>query len=107
MSVKTKIEERLAQRFAINELQVVNESHMHSVPPNSETHFKVVLVTEGFVGKSKVARHQSVYSELSDLMQQGIHALALHTFTPQEWQEKNEISPKSPNCMGGSKKDKS
>ncbi|WP_082870183.1 BolA family transcriptional regulator, partial [Oleiphilus sp. HI0123] len=80
------------------------ESHMHSVPPNSETHFKVTLVTEDFEGKSKVARHQSVYALLGGLMEQGLHALALHLYVPQEWSSiMGEKSPESPNCMGGSK----
>ena len=29
-------------------LQVINESYMHNVPKGSETHFKVVVVSEQF-----------------------------------------------------------
>lgn len=104
MGVKEKIENLLADSVNITILQVENESHMHSVPPNSETHFKVVIVSSDFVGKRKVARHQLIYGTLSALMQQGIHALALHTYTPDEWQDKQQQSPASPDCMGGSKK---
>jgi len=84
-------------------LEVLNESHMHSVPPNSETHFKVTVVSDAFQGKSKVARHQVIYHLLGGMMQQGLHALALHIYIPDEWREIQERSPDSPNCMGGSK----
>ncbi|MCE7766679.1 BolA family transcriptional regulator, partial [Pseudomonas putida] len=36
-----------------------------------------------------------------ELMSQ-FHALALHTYTPQEWQ-KIGVAPASPTCAGGSK----
>ena len=93
----------LTSSFDAFHLEVMNESHMHSVPPNSETHFKVTLVSRDFLSKSKVARHQSVFAVLGKLMQEGLHALALHLYVPEEWQALNELSPESPNCMGGSK----
>ena len=103
MNIQPAIESALTDAFHPDYLQVVNESHMHSVPANSETHFKVVLVSDSFADKRLVQRHQKVYGVLSDWMQNGIHALALHTYTPEEWSESAE-APASPNCMGGSKK---
>jgi BolA protein len=98
-----KINALLKDNFKLEYVDVVNESHMHSVPANSETHFKVTIVSEDFQGKSKVARHQLVYGLLGFLMQEGLHALALHTYLPAEWQSLHEKAPDSPNCMGGSK----
>jgi len=98
-----EIEGLVNTAFSCDFLEVLNESHKHSVPPNSETHFKVTAVSDDFIGKSKVARHQSVYSILNSLLQQGLHALALHTYTTSEWAEIKSSSPESPNCMGGSK----
>ena len=103
-SVQVAIESKLNQAFQPGFLSVENESHMHSVPPNSETHFKVVVVSDQFEGKRSVARHQSVYSTLSQELEGPVHALALHTFTPQEWAANGNPSPASPNCLGGSKK---
>jgi BolA protein len=74
---------------------------MHSVPENSETHFKVVLVSDAFEAKRAVARHQKVYKLLDEELKQGVHALSLHLYTLQEWQGE---SPDSPNCMGGNGK---
>jgi len=84
-------------------LDLINESHMHSVPENSETHFKLTLVSSDFDNMSKVARHQKVYGAVSELMQEGLHALALHTYSPDEWELLKQQTPKSPDCMGGSK----
>ncbi|UZE97536.1 BolA family protein [Alkalimarinus alittae] len=105
MHVQKQIEETLAASFDVKHLDVLNESHMHSVPPNSETHFKVVLVSPDFNDVRKVARHQKIYKALEDAMKNGIHALALHLYTEDEWNTKNEGVPASPNCMGGSKGD--
>ncbi len=105
MSRQKDIQELLSDSFDVEFLEVLNESHTHSVPPNSETHFKVTMVSPDFDGLSKVKRHQSIYALVGALMQSGLHALALHLYTPSEWSmlESGE-APASPNCMGGSKK---
>jgi BolA protein len=103
MIKQTVIEQTVQQAFSPAYLELVNESYMHSVPEGSESHFKLVLVTDQFNGLRSVARHQKVYAALGDVMQQ-IHALALHTYTPEEWQVKQSV-PASPQCLGGSKHD--
>jgi BolA protein len=105
MVVQQEIEQRLQQHFSPGHLEVANESHMHSVPANSETHFRVVIVSDAFDGKRKVARHQQVYAELAAQLEGPVHALALHTYTPQEWQQRQQQAPQSPDCLGGSKAD--
>jgi stress-induced morphogen len=102
MNVQEQIENSLTQLLNPVVLDVVNESSQHNVPPDSETHFKVVIVSEQFVGRRKVARHQQVYGAVSEQLAGPVHALALHTYTPEEWQVQGN-SPQSPNCMGGSK----
>lgn len=102
MIVQTTIESKLNQQFAPQHIEVINESHMHSVPPNSETHFKLILVSDAFNGKRKVARHQLLYGVLKDELAGPVHALAMHLFTPQEWAEGATVQA-SPNCAGGSK----
>ncbi|MGY0218684.1 BolA family protein [Endozoicomonadaceae bacterium StTr2] len=101
MSIQNKIEEKLKQAMELSYLSVENESHMHNVPPGSESHFKVVLVSEEFEGKLPVKRHQSVYRVLCDEMQGAVHALALHTYTPSEWQSRQGVAVASPDCQGG------
>lgn len=103
MSMQQTLEQKLTQKFALQHLEVENESHRHNVPPGSESHFKVVLVSDDFAGKSLVARHQAVYQVLGDELRSGIHALAVHTYTPQEWRDRYGNAPLSPPCLGGSK----
>ena len=78
MKVQSAIETKLADVFEARLLQVENESHMHSVPPNSETHFKVTLVSPDFAGQMKVRRHQAIYKVLADELAGSVHALSLH-----------------------------
>ena len=82
-------------------LEVLDESHMHS--RGLETHYKAVIVSPLFAGLNAVKRHQKVYATVGDLMGQ-IHALALHTYTPEEWAQQG-AAPDSPTCRGGSKHD--
>ncbi len=105
MNVQRQIETKLAAALPLTHIEVSNESHMHSVPPGSETHFKVVLVSSEFEGKRAVARHQLVYRTLADELAGPVHALALHTYTLPEWEQRNGAAPESPQCMGGSKHD--
>ena len=107
MTVQQDIEKRLSTEFTPQFLDVVNESHMHSVPLDSETHFRVVLVSDSFVDTRKVARHQHVYKTLKEQLEGPVHALALHTYTPVEWAARSAAAPASPDCLGGSKHDKS
>ncbi|WP_342630680.1 BolA/IbaG family iron-sulfur metabolism protein [Marinobacter alkaliphilus] len=105
MKVQNAIEAKLKDGFAAQLLAVENESHMHSVPPNSETHFKVTLVSPEFAGQMKVKRHQAIYKVLADELAGPVHALALHLYTPEEWAASGQAAPDSPGCMGGSKGD--
>ncbi|WP_237068412.1 BolA family protein [Microbulbifer guangxiensis] len=101
MSLAKQIEEKLVAEFAPVHIDVQCESHLHNVPAGSEMHFRVVLVSEQFDQLRKVQRHQKVYGVLAEEMAGPIHALALHIFSPEEWQGQ---APESPQCLGGEKK---
>ena len=102
MSIQQKITEKLAHALRPSYLEVLNESHMHSVPANSETHFKVTVVSNRFRELRPVARHQLVYRELASELAGPVHALALHTYIDSEWAAIGEQAPTSPDCKGGS-----
>nr|WP_257293476.1 BolA/IbaG family iron-sulfur metabolism protein [Endozoicomonas sp. YOMI1] len=104
MGMKENIIDRLNESLQNDLIDVTNESHLHNTPPGSESHFKVVIVSEAFQGKMPVKRHQIIYGLLADELREQIHALALHTYTPAEWQARNQTAPASPDCRGGSKK---
>jgi BolA protein len=105
MAVQDIIQTKIRDSLAPVHLEVVNESHMHSVPPNSETHFKLIVVSDAFAGTPLVQRHRRVNELLQSELNAGVHALALQTLTPEEWEKKGGITAASPNCMGGSKAD--
>lgn len=99
MKIQTAITEKLNAAFNPTHLQVVNESHMHSVPKNSETHFLVIVVTEAFANLSRVQRAQKVHETLAHELKNGVHALSTRLWTPEEWVEKGQKNTiQSPNC---------
>ncbi|WP_193165241.1 BolA family protein [Microbulbifer hainanensis] len=101
MSLAEKIQQKLTDAFAPDYIDVQCESHMHNVPAGAEMHFRVVLVTGAFETLRKVQRHQKVYAALAEEMAGPVHALALHTYSPAEWEGQ---APESPQCLGGGKK---
>ena len=103
MSVQSTIEAKIKDSLAPIHLEVLNESSQHNVPPGSESHFKVTIVSEEFSDKMLVARHRIINQLLEAELAGPIHALSIHTFTPAEWSEKNQQVRQSPPCLGGAK----
>ncbi len=105
MIIQNAISETLTEHLQPVHLDVINESGMHSVPPDSETHFKVVAVSNRFENQSLVARHRTINNLLADQLNGPIHALSIHALTPQEWDAKKHAVSESPQCLGGAKKE--
>ncbi len=103
MTMQENIRSKIQQRLNPMHLEVTNESHMHNVPEGSESHFKVTVVSDSFTGEKLIARHRLVNKILAEELKTQIHALALHTLTPDEWFKKGGRVPASPECLGGSK----
>lgn len=100
------IRSKLTEALQPTHLEVINESHMHNVPENSETHFKVVIVSDKFEEeelKVPLARHRYVFNVLTEELTTGpVHALAIVARSPSQWdkQSSKKIDP-SPSCRGG------
>jgi len=103
MKVQNQIEKKLADDFTPLHLEVINESSNHNVPEGSESHFKVVVVSPEFAGKNLLARHRMINATLAAELKDSIHALAIHTYTEEEWNETSGGAPMSPPCLGGGK----
>ena len=84
MSYNETIISDLQQAFAIEHIALKNESFMHNVPADSESHFKLIIVSDDFLGITKVKRHQGIYNALSETMK-SIHALSIQAFTVAEF----------------------
>ena len=96
-SIENNIKNLLIDAFNPSVLSIDNESHMHNVPQDSESHFKIVLVSKNFTGLSEVNRHKSVYKVLEDILD-SIHAISIYSFDENEYTN-NPIILDSPNCV--------
>ena len=103
MTVQQSIQTKIAAALGPSHLEVVNESHMHSVPPGSESHFRVVVVSDRFAGLAQVRRHQTVHRILEGEFADGLHALSMQTLTGAEWHDRGGQTRVSPACRGGGK----
>ncbi len=105
MTVASAIEAKVREAVSPQHLDVLNESHMHNVPPGSESHFKLVIVADAFDGLRLIQRHQLINGALRDELAGPVHALSMETMTPLEWSERNGQTLQSPDCRGGAKND--
>jgi BolA protein len=103
MRIQTSIEQKVAAAFAPLHVDVINESRQHRGPADAETHFKLVIVSPQFAAQSRIARHREVNQLLADELQAGVHALSLQLYTPEEWEQRGGVIPRTPPCMGGSR----
>ncbi len=101
--IQEHIQDKLLKTLLPLHLHVENESRMHNVPAGSETHFKVMVVSEAFEGMLPVERHRRVYEILRDEMAGGVHALSIRALTPSQWEREDPAAFRSPPCLGGSK----
>jgi BolA protein len=88
LSTQETIETRIRERLAPIHLEVIDDGAQHVGHAGAASgggHFSVLVVSESFEGKNRVARHRLVYDLLQDMMQGAIHALALRTVAPSEW----------------------
>ncbi|MES2768302.1 MAG: BolA family protein [Bdellovibrionota bacterium] len=100
--IQNKIEDKI-HSLKPSFVELINESHNHSVPQNSETHFKLFLVSDLFVGLNRVQRQRKIYDLLTEELKNGVHALTMRLLTPEEY-VKEQAAFESPDCHGGSKK---
>lgn len=99
-SMQQHLTEQLQVALSPVFLEVLNESSNHSGPA-TESHFKLIVVSDYFNDLALIARHRFINHLFKEELTH-IHALAMHTYTPDEWQVKNGV-PVSPKCTGGSK----
>ena len=86
--IRKILEERLRASLSPEQLRVEDQSALHEghagARPEGETHFRVVVVSPGFEGLSRIARQRLVLEAVGDLMETRIHALSISALTPEE-----------------------
>ena len=88
MSVETTMREKLTRALQPTRLDIVNESDLHAGHRNSpgtgESHFRVLVVSPAFAGKSRVDRHRLINEILAMELKGSVHALAIKAYAPGE-----------------------
>lgn len=83
-----RMEEALVAEFSPSVLSIIDDSAKHAghvgARAGGESHFRVLIVSAAFVGKSQVARHRMVYAVLKPMFDAGLHALQIDAKTQQE-----------------------
>jgi BolA protein len=84
---KKEITRRLNEAFAPESLGVEDESHLHAGHEGAKDgrgHFRVLIISDVFDGKTMIERHRMIYRELGEMMRLDIHALAIDAWAPGE-----------------------
>lgn len=88
MTAEQTMREKLMVELEPIRLDILNESHLHaghrSSPGTGESHFRILIVSSKFAGKSRVDRHRLVNAALAELLQGRVHALAIRALAPGE-----------------------
>ena len=93
--IENKIKAIINTNLNPSVLNIINESSMHNVPANSESHFKIIIVSDIFKDVTSVNRHKIIYKTLGSVMDD-IHALSIYAFDINEF-DTNPMVLDSPN----------
>ena len=90
MVVENRLQITLLNTFMLKpedvKRQIQDNLHCEFVDVRGDgQHFEAVIVSAAFRGMSRVQQHQIVYRALGDGMREGIHALSMKTYSPEEW----------------------
>lgn len=88
------ITEILTKSFQTEFLKVENDSAKHQRHKQSQGkggHFKLVIVSNDFLGMDLISRHRKIYQALGMHDQTLIHALSISSWTVDEWQQKKSV----------------
>jgi BolA protein len=83
------IEQRLRERLAPTHLELLDDSAKHAGHRGATSaggHYRLVIVSEDFEGRSLIERHRLVNEAVRDLFGPKIHALSMRTLTPDQWE---------------------
>ena len=91
--VADAIQDRLTAALAPSRLDLVDESALHAghagARAEGESHFRMLIVTAMFIGKSRLERQRMVFDALADLMRSDVHALSITALTPEETDDRS------------------
>lgn len=96
MSNEKNIKTKLESEYRPIHMDLINESHLHRGHAHGhlgeDSHFKLLLVSTVFTGKSRVQRQQLIHKTLAEELAGPLHALTMKLLSPEEW---NALPPTS------------
>lgn len=85
MTRKQQIDQRLRAALSPHRLTVRDDSEAHrghaGFQEGGESHFHLIIRSDAFAGKSRIARHRMVYAALGPELVSAIHALSMDLAT--------------------------
>ena len=104
MSVTEIIERKVIDTFSPTRLKIDNDSKRHAGPA-TDSHFRLIIVSQAFEGANRVKRQRAVYACLAEELAGPVHALQMKCLTPTEYESADgDVSLKAPPCGGGHKR---
>ena len=101
MSTETIIEQKLIESLAPERLRIDNDSNRHAGPA-TDSHFRLIIVSDAFEGLNRVKRQRIVYGCLADELAGPVHALQLKCLTASEYDAaEGDVALQAPPCGGG------
>ncbi len=80
--IEAIMREKLDKHFAPIHLEIMDDSHHHAGHSGAKegggTHYTVKLISDQFIGLSRIQRHQAVHHVLAEELKTQVHALVLH-----------------------------
>lgn len=98
MTIEKQLYDKITQTLSPLHIEIINESHLHRVRTNAETHFKVIIVSDKFISLSTLQKHQLVQKILSEEFKL-VHALSFSLLTPEEFKSISKEQLSSPPCQ--------
>lgn len=85
-SVTAQLRSALERALAPAALEILDDSARHAGHPGARGggHFRIMLVSAAFRGRSQLERHRLVYAAVAPLMSGAVHALNIIARTPEE-----------------------
>ncbi len=87
--MKNQLTALLSEAFSPIHLKVTDESALHQghtdMDSPHESHFRIEIVSHSFREKSRLMRHRLVFQTIQVVFHQGVHALAVSAYTPEEY----------------------
>ena len=85
-AIESLLRERLSG-LKPSRLEVIDDSAKHAGHEGARSgggHYRLLVVSAEFSGKSTVARHRLIYAALDELMRSKIHAVSIQSLAPDE-----------------------